>query len=180
MFEDPFYQSASPDAAPEGTQQIVFNPDGKGADNKWRITEEGVYSISVDVTNRTVSFARDHSMDDLPVKEVWICGSATPRGWDTPFPEKMMYDFQAPKGTFVWNGNLTEGEIKFPLNNSQYEGAFYLADEYDMHITENTSYHINYFASCVDVPDKKWILDDPGYYKIVLNVINNTVKFYKQ
>ena len=180
LFEDPFYQSASPDAAPEGTQQIVFNPDGKGADNKWRITEEGVYSISVDVTNRTVSFARDHSMDDLPVKEVWICGSATPRGWDTPFPEKMMYDFQAPKGTFVWNGNLTEGEIKFPLNNSQYEGAFYLADEYDMHITENTSYHINYFASCVDVPDKKWILDDPGDYKIVLNVINNTVKFYKQ
>lgn len=180
LFEDPFYQAPYANAEPSGTQRVVLNPDGTGADNKWKITEDGVYGLSVNLDAGTITFERDHSMDDLPVKAVWVCGSATPSGWNTPFPEKMSYDFNAAKGTFVWEGTLTTGEIKFPLNSSQYEGAFYLADDFDTHITENTLYHINYFASTLDVPDKKWIIDTPGRYKIVINVLNNTVKFIKQ
>lgn len=180
LFEDAFYKAAEADANPEGEQTIVYDADGSGEDNKWLITEAGIYSVEVNMSTLTVVFKRDHSMDDLPVKEVWICGNATPSGWDTPFPEKMAYDFNAVKGTFVWTGELKVGELKFPCNNSSYEGAFYLADNFNEQVSLTGSHHINYFASTEGVDDKKWIIDEPGYYKIELNVMDNIVKFRKQ
>ena len=180
LFEDAFYKATEADAKPEGEQAIVYDADGSGADNKWVITEAGIYSVTVNMNTLTVVFKRDQSMDDLPVKEVWICGDATPRGWDTPFPEKMAYDFNAAKGTFVWTGELKAGEIKFPCNNSSYEGAFYLADNFNEKVSLSGSNHINYFASAEGVDDKKWIVEEPGFYKIELNVLDNTVKFRKQ
>lgn len=180
LFEDAFYKADMENAPAEGTQIMVFDPDGSAADNKWLVTEAGIYTLTVDMTALTVTFDRDHSMDDLPVKAVWLCGSATPSGWDTPFPEKMSYDFSAPKGTFVWTGNLKAGEIKFPCNSSQYEGAFYLADDFDMSVTPDQTYRVNYFAQTDGVDDKKWVIQEGGNYKIILNVLDNTVKFVKQ
>lgn len=180
LFEDAFYNADMDSAPTEGTQAMVFNPDGSGPDNKWLIEESGIYTLTVDMEQLTISFERDHSMDDLPVKAVWICGDATPGGWNTPFSEKMTYDFSAPKGTFVWKGILKAGEIKFPCNSSQYEGAFFLADDFDMSVTPDQTYHVNYFAQTDGVDDKKWVIQEPGTYKIVLNVLDNTVKFVKQ
>lgn len=180
LFEDAFYNAPSANTKPEGSTGMVFNPDGKGADNKWQVTDAGIYTLRVDMTTLTISFQRDHSMDDLPVKAVWICGNATPSGWNTPFPEKMAYDFAAPLGTFVWKGNLTAGEIKFPCNSSSYEGAFFLADDFNMSVTPDQTYRINYFSQTGGVDDKKWIIQEGGNYKIVLNVVDNTVKFIKQ
>lgn len=180
LFEDAFYKAESEAAACEGTQSIVFDPDGSGADNKWHVSEAGIYSLTVDMTALTISFERDHSMDALPVKAVWLCGSATPSGWDTPFPEKMNYDFAAPLGTFTWTGNLKSGELKFPCNSSSYEGAFFYADDYNLQVTPDQTYRINYFPDNHDVEDKKWEIQEAGNYKIVLNVVDNTVKFIKQ
>lgn len=180
LFEDAFYQAESEHSPAEGTQKIVFNADGSGDDNKWDVTEAGIYTIVVNMRDLSIRFDRDHSMDDLPVKAVWLCGSATPGGWNTPFPEKMSYDFAAALGTFTWTGTLTAGEIKFPCNSSSYEGAFFLADNFDMAVTADQTYRINYFADCQGVDDKKWIIETPGSYKIILNVVENTVKFMKQ
>lgn len=180
LFEDAFYNAPSADTKPEGTTGMTFNPDGQGEDNKWLVSEAGIYTLTVDMSALTVSFERDHSMDDLPVKAVWICGDATPGGWNTPFPEKMAYDFSAPLGTFVWKGNLKAGEIKFPCNSSSYEGAFFLADDFNMSVTPDQTYRINYFSQTGGVDDKKWIVQEGGNYKIVLNVVDNTVKFVKQ
>lgn len=181
LFEDAFYKADMENAPAEGIQAMVFDPDGSMPDNKWLVEEAGIYTLTVDMTNLTVSFERDHSMDDLPVKAVWICGDATPGGWNTPFPEKMTYDFSAPKGTFVWKGTLKGGQIKFPCNSSAYEGAFFLADDFDMSVTPDQTYRVNYFAVCDEkVADKKWVIKETGAYKIVLNVLDNTVKFVKQ
>lgn len=180
LFEDAFYKAEAANTPVEGTQVMVFDADGSKPDNKWLVTEAGIYTLSVDMKALTISFKRDHSMDDLPVKAVWLCGSATPSGWDTPFSEKMSYDFSATKGTFTWVGNLKAGEIKFPCNSSSYEGAFYYADDYDMQVTADKTYKINYFPNNQGVEDKKWIIQEGGNYKIVLNVVDNTVKFIKQ
>lgn len=180
LFEDAFYKAEMEFAPVEGTQPIVFDPDGSAPDNKWYVTDAGIYTLTIDMRALTISFERDHSMDELPVKTVWICGSATPGGWNTPFPEKMQYDFSAATGTFVWEGSLIAGEIKFPCNSSSYEGAFFLADDFSLAVTPDQSYGINYFQSTQGVDDKKWIIQEAGSYKIVLNVMNNTVKFMKQ
>lgn len=179
LFEDAFYKASTANAKPEGTQPIVYDADNSGEDNKWLFTEAGIYTIEVNMTALTISFRRDQSIDDLPVKDVWICGSATPGGWNTPFPEKMKYDFSAPKGTFVWEGSLVAGEIKFPCNADSYEGAFYFADNFDDHVMLDGTHHINYAPSSVGQDDKKWIVDEAGYYRIELNVVENSVKFRK-
>lgn len=177
---EPFYVSALPDAVAEGTWPILMRTSEEVDDYKWLVAEAGIYTITVDLEAATVTFGRDHSMDDLPVKSVWLCGSATPGGWNTPFPEKMHYDFSAPRGTFVWEGQLVAGEMKLPLNASQYEGAFYLADDFDMALTPGVTYHLNYFASCDGVEDKKWVITEAGHYKVVVNVVDETLKIQKQ
>lgn len=181
LWEDPFYVAVDDYTPAEGVCQMLYQTNSEEVpDAKWYVAEAGIYTITADLENRTVTFGRDHSMDELPVKSVWICGSATPGGWNTPFPEKMQYDFSAAAGTFTWVGSLVAGEIKFPLNSSQYEGAFYLADDFDLTVTPGMTYNLNYFASSAGVDDKKWVITEAAQYKIIVNVLDNTVKFIKQ
>ncbi len=120
---------------------------------------------------------------DVPYKSVYITGSATPNTWNTPF-QSFTYDSGANKGTFVWEGNLTEGELKFPIDRAVFEeghlgpksaGADNLAT-----LSETSVEFVNYRG--LDAKDKKWKVStgEAGKYKITLNVIDMTVHFEKQ
>lgn len=67
--------------------------------------------------------------DDLSIKAVWMTGSATATQWDTPFKIAFQYNPDEKKGTFVWEGHLDPGEIKFPLSNTEGFECDYLMPE---------------------------------------------------
>ncbi len=168
---------APDDATPaEGTTSMTFAPNGT-PDAKWSVSATGLYTILVDLTVPSVTFSRDEDFDRLPYKQIWLCGDATPGGWNTPFSEQFAYDAEARDGSFVWTGNLAAGEIKFPLNPSSYEGAFFIAPEAGTPISAEPT-PVVYTAN--DTPDQKWQVSASGKYKITINVIDLTVKFEQQ
>ncbi len=175
-FDGAFWLAPEDGTATEGTTSMLFAPNGT-PDTKWSVPSTGLYSIRVDLTIPEVTFSRDEDFDKLPYKQIWLCGDATPGGWDTPFSEQFSYDTEARNGSFVWTGYLAAGEIKFPLNPSSYEGAFFIAPEAGTPISaEPTS--VVYTAN--NQPDQKWQVTAAGKYKITINVLDLTVQFVQQ
>jgi hypothetical protein len=121
---------------------------------------------------------------DLPYKEVYITGGATPYEWNTPFVA-FAYDKTASKGTFVWEGELKEGELKFPLHIRIFEeehlGPKNVGNDNLASLSETSVERVNYRGREGDL-DKKWKVttSEAGRYKISLNVIEMKVKFEKQ
>ena len=175
-FDGAFYMAPAESTLADGTTDMVFAADGN-PDVKWQVPAAGMYQIKVDLSQHSVTFAVDADFAKLPYKQIWICGSATPRGWDTPFGEQMTYDSKAKDGSFTWTGELIAGEIKFPLNPDSYEGAFLIAPAVDTPVSEQPS-AVKYTPN--DTPDQKWVVTDAGKYKITINVLDMTVKFEKQ
>lgn len=175
-FDGAFYMAPDENTLADGTTGMFFAADGT-PDQKWQVPAAGMYQIRVDLSQRSVTFAIDADFAKLPYKQIWLCGSATPHGWDTPFGEQMTYDSKAKDGSFTWTGELIAGEIKFPLNPDSYEGAFLIAPAVDTPVSEQPS-AVKYTPN--DTPDQKWVVTDAGKYKITINVLDMTVKFEKQ
>lgn len=145
-------------------------------DYKWKITESqtGIYKIILDTYLMEITFEKKH---DLPIKAVWMTGSATATEWDTPF--EIAFNPVEKEGTFVWEGHLNTGEIKFPLSNTNgFECDYLMPEENGTLVTEaHKMVRKNYPDSGKN--DYKWKVEEAGKYKISLNVIDMTVKFEK-
>lgn len=180
----PFLMPVEDQAGPSGDNRVEYVAPG-GHDYKWYISDAGTYKIELNVYDMTISFEKQAEPtipDDLPYKDVWITGSATPGAWNIPFFQRLTYDTDDAKGTFVWEGNLTEGEFKFPLSNTNDYACDYLmpknVGEGDVASLLETEVEMVPGGN----PDKKWKVsaDEAGTYKISLNVIDMTVSFEKQ
>lgn len=160
----------------DNTMEYVEKEKAKTHDYKWKITESqtGIYKIILDTYLMEITFEKKH---DLPIKAVWMTGSATATQWKTPF--EIAFNSDEKEGTFVWEGHLDLGEIKFPLSNTQGFECDYL-----MPVVNGTSVTDAETMERKNYPDSqkndyKWIVNEAGKYKISLNVIDMTVKFEK-
>lgn len=160
----------------DNTMEYVENEKAKTHDYKWKITESqtGIYKIILDTYLMEITFEKK---SDLPIKAVWMTGSATATQWYTPF--EIAFKSDEKEGTFVWEGHLNTGEIKFPLSNTNgFECDYLMPEENGTSVTEaHKMVRKNYPDSGKN--DYKWIVDKAGKYKISLNVIDWTVKFKK-
>ncbi|MDR1683702.1 MAG: SusF/SusE family outer membrane protein [Candidatus Symbiothrix sp.] len=157
-------------------------------DHKWQVLEgqSGKYIITVDTRKMTVKFDKQSAPvipDDLPYKKIWLTGDATPAGWTYPFYLEMTYDMSAVKGAFVWEGPLTAGELKFPLDNADNNWNHdYLMPKNvgSDNLATLSETNVEFVAN--GGPDKKWKVStiEAGNYKISMNVISMTIKFEKQ
>ena len=170
-FEDAFYTAAEPNVTTEGTSAMVFHPHGTTSEDdfKWQCPSDGIYKVDADLDNYTLSFSKlcDYAY-------VYLCGNATPSGWDTPFTQSCTY---IGNGKFQWEGALTPGEIKFPLTKKDYQGPTLMA------MAANTPVEIgepmDFQYTLKGDPDWKWIVEEGGEYTITIDVINNKVTFEK-
>ncbi|MDD3077647.1 MAG: SusF/SusE family outer membrane protein [Paludibacter sp.] len=187
LFECDYFMPVENQASPDGDNRVEYVSTSQAAthDYKWRIYDAGTYKITLNVYDMTISFqkqAEPEIPNDLPYKNVWITGSATPGSWDTPFSQKLTYDANTTKGTFIWEGNLSEGEFKFPLSNTNGFECNYLmpTNVGSNNLAPLSQTAVSFVAN--GSPDKKWTVSasESGSYKISLNVINMTVSFVKQ
>ena len=109
-----------------------------------------------------------------------MTGDATVTKWKTPFKIAFQYNPDEKEGTFVWEGHLDQGEIKFPLSNTKnFECDYLMPDVNGTSVTNAQKMEHKIYPDTTGENDKKWIVDEAGEYKISLNVIDMTVKFEK-
>lgn len=172
----PFLLAEKNGVVANGTSKFNFVEHcADSIDFKWKVPEAALYEITVNLDNQTVTFDKEEL--DLPYTDIWMCGDATPGGWNsTPFPIKLSYDYTAKKGTFVWEGELIAGELKFPLHESGFEGDYLMAPYANAPLTESTMVY-----SKDGNPDNKWVVKstEEGKYRVSINVFDMTVTFTK-
>lgn len=118
---------------------------------------------------------------DLPIKNIWIWGSDTSNGWNYPFLLPLEYDANAAKGTFVIETTLTEGELKFGLENAPNKGGNIIwLRPLSKDVTNDLApLSVTDLQVLGQSPDYKWKVEasQAGNYKISINVIDMKVKF---
>ena len=170
LFEDAFYTATTANVNTEGTTDMLFHPQGTDADDfKWQCAADGIYQVDADLSNRTLSFTYLCNY-----AYVFLCGSATPSGWDAPFTQCFSF---IGDGKFQWKGMLTPGEIKFPLTTSDYNGPTLMALAKDTPVEIGKPMGFRCISNCN--PDQKWIVKEGGEYTITLDATRSTVTFEK-
>ena len=133
--------------------------------SSFAISKGGIYRITVDVIDMTFSAEEQASS---PFSELWIVGSAVPKGWDLDNADMML---QNPVDPFIFhfNAELAAGEFKIATAKS-WDAPFYRPVSADQPITETA------IQLSAGDPDHKWIITEPGPYKITLNLRDNTIE----
>ena len=150
---------------PSDSTKIYLHNGGDPDDSKWTITNENQYHVMVDLKKMTITIE--------PLK-LYIVGSATSIGWDITNAIELTQD---PNNwyIFTFQGDLGEGEFKFPVNrNSDWGQDMYMPDPND---PTKMYRHIGGEAD-----DNKWTISaaDAGTYTLTLNVQDLTINIQKQ
>ncbi len=143
---------------------LVVRNDFSEPDEAFTIAQGGTYRITVDVIEMT--FLAE-SLASSPYDELWIVGSAAPKGWDLDNADLLQQDPTDPF-IFYFSAELAAGEFKIATAKS-WDAQFYRPTIADAPITETAVQ-----LSAGD-PDNKWIIDQAGPYKITLNIRDNTI-----
>ena len=143
---------------------LVIRSDFSQPDEKFTVSQAGLYRITVDVIELTFKL---EALAASPYNELWIVGSATPKGWELNNADMM---FQDPSDPFVFTYNevLAAGEFKVATAKS-WDAPFYRPLSANQPITDT-----DVQLSAGD-PDHKWIISEPGPYKITLNIRDNAI-----
>lgn len=89
---------------------------GDADDKKFRVSEEGKYTVTIDAANTNALKIKFEFIDKdeqvLVVEHLYLLGDATPAGWSLD----NMPEFTKNGDVFSWEGPLTEGgEFRFPM-----------------------------------------------------------------
>lgn len=154
----PSYQKGADD------NSVVIRTDFSQPDDKFRIETGGLYSVTVDVIELTIDVT---ALEASPYNELWIVGSAVPKGWDIDNADAMRQDPTDPF-IFTFNEMLVAGEFKIATAKN-WGALFYRPTSADQPVTE-TSVQLS-----AGDPDFKWNITEAGAYKITLDLRENTI-----
>jgi starch-binding outer membrane protein SusE/F len=145
--------------------KIYLHHGGDSDDSKWKISKENWYKLVVDLEKMTIT---------ITPLDLYMIGSATPAGWDISNAIEMTQD---PTNwyIFTWEGALTAGEFKLPVNRQSDWGQ----DMYMMDPNDPTKIY-RHIGGQSD--DSKWTISDSeaGNYKITVNVQDLTIELNKK
>ena len=111
--------------------------------------------------------------------DLYLIGNATTANWDLAYAIPMT-PIEGEDGGFTWSGELNAGEFKFLVWNTSWEPSYGLDEEnpgklyYREHVKVDPS-----DETSENTPDPKFRIDDPGKYKIIVNIVNLTYSIEK-
>lgn len=80
------------------------------------------------------------------------------------------------KNIFTWEGALTAGEIKFPINRADGWGsAFFMAGQAGAILEVNKALPLRFSESGDGGSDDKFRVEEAGNYKLTINAIEETL-----
>ncbi len=166
-YNAPFYRPTTNHPALTATTVMLST----SPDNKWGITDQGQYTITLNLRNNTISIVEINAPKP-PYTQLSLIGDATAGGWSlnsmTPMTESKIDPF-----IFTFSGALITGEFKI-ATAADFNAPFYRPTTNDPAISA-TGVQLN-----AGNPDNKWMISDAGTYTITLNLHNNTISIVEQ
>lgn len=160
----------------ESIDDAEFKMNAGDPDDKWKVTESGVYLLTFDLRNWKMSTAYLREADPVQIEpieaeEVFMVGSATPAGWNidepTPMEKKSRY-------IFSYEGELTPGELKMCIATGSWDVEFIRPESDGVVINENGVAADNFVFTAA--PDNKWNVEKHGNYTVELDLENWKIK----
>lgn len=159
-----------------GCNNETFAMHAGDPDDKWVIKDAGIYSLSFNLRNWTMSaeFLRD---PDAPVAEpvqtdeLYLVGDATPNGWNIDAPTQLV---KKSDYIFVYEGELNNGEFKACTSTGSWDVPFIRPESNGVKVSNSgiESENFVYTAS----PDDKWVVTEPGIYRLTFDLEHCTLK----
>ena len=144
-------------------------------DNKWKVTDAGVYNLRFDLRNWTMStlFVREldaPTIEPIAAENLYMVGDATPGGWGIDNPTELQ-----KKSTYIfeYEGPLTAGELKCCTSTGSWDVPFIRPASDGVEITRGGIAADNFVYTAS--PDHKWRVADAGIYRLTFNLENWTV-----
>jgi starch-binding outer membrane protein SusE/F len=154
---------------PDLTNMGVRLVAGGNPDYKWKITTPGAYKITLNIRDMTISIK-----PFTPYQQLWMVGSATPKGWDINSPDEMVKDPSNPY-VFTYSGPLSAGEFKIPTATGNW-GTDYFMPAVNHQDLGSTAVRLIAGGN----PDNKWEITQAGNYTVTLNQLYETITIVKQ
>lgn len=153
----------------------AFQMHAGDPDEKWRVTDAGVYRLTFDLRNWTMSSSYLGGQELPPVEPIlsdvlYIVGDATPSGWniDAPTALEKKSDY-----IFEYDGILTVGDFKACIAAGSWDVSFIrpVSDGCKIDRSGVESGEFVYVAN----PDNKWHVAEAGIYRLIFDLENYTV-----
>jgi len=153
-----------------GVSETPFDMHAGDPDNKWVITDAGVYALRFDLRKHTMSadFIREQDapvIEPIAAENLYIVGDATPGGWniDAPTPLEKKSDF-----VYVYEGPLNVGEMKACTATGSWDVPFVRPATDGCKITK-TGVEDTSFVYTTG-PDNKWHVEEPAVYRLTFDL----------
>jgi len=166
-------QNADEEINKNGLSDVTFTMHAGDPDDKWKVTEAGVYNLRFDLRNWKMSVAYVRAQD-APVIEpivtdaLYIVGDFNDWNIDSPTPLEKKSDF-----IFVYEGPLSAGEMKACITTGSWDASFIRPLTNGCKI-DKTGVESESFVYSVN-PDNKWKIEVPGIYRLTFDLQNWTI-----
>lgn len=145
-------------------------------DEKWKVTEAGVYQLTFDLRNWCMSTAYvggqpAPEVEPIVADALYLVGDATANGWniDAPVAAEKKSGF-----IFEYTGPLTAGEFKVCTSTGSWDVPF-IRPASDGEKLSKTGFENEGFVYAAS-PDNKWKVADGGIYHLTFDLEHWTVK----
>ena len=155
---------------------VEFTMHAGDPDNKWRVTDAGVYRLTFNLRDWTMcsSYLGEQDapkVEPIETETLYLVGDASPLNeWNIDNPtiveKKSQYEF-------VYEGKLYVGELKACLTPGDWNTTFIRPATADVSINEN-GIEDNTFIFTAS-PDNKWKVETPGIYRLTFNLKEWTI-----
>lgn len=153
--------------ADNGIEFYAGDPDAK-----WRVNDEGVYNVTLDLEKHTIAVEYAGEKPDAITTDVlYIVGDASPKGWS--LDEAIGLVKSADNAyIFTYEGELNVGEFKFCIERDW--GAKFIRPEVNGTEIDHNGMVKQKFLYYAGDPDNKWKIIEAGKYKLTLDLMNRT------
>lgn len=113
-FIRPLVDQSEIGATPIVNEKFQVTSGANQEDFKWKVTADGIYTLTFNLGNNTMSSAYDGETPapekgSVKPENVYLLGAASPAGWniDAPIPMQKVSDYH-----FIYEGKLNTGYIR--------------------------------------------------------------------
>lgn len=154
---------------------VSFKMYAGDPDNKWKVTEAGVYSLRFDLRNWTMSSSYVREPDAPEIEPIvadafYIVGNATPNEWniDDPTALEKKSDY-----VFVYEGPLNAGELKACISTGSWDVPFVRPEANGCKISKEGVETPGFVYTTG--PDNKWVIENAGIYRLTFDLEHWTI-----
>lgn len=158
-----------------GVPESAFAMHAGDPDNKWKVTDAGVYSLRFDLRNWTMLADYVRELDPTVIEPIvadnlYIVGDAAPNGWniDDPTVAEKKSDY-----VYVFEGPLAKGELKACIASGSWDVPLVRPESNGCKISK-TGVESDKFVFSAG-PDDKWNVEESGIYRLTFDLEHWTI-----